>query len=324
MAITSGFFDSVSGDRVYNAEQMSHYFDGLISDGVFESVGNKFAVTTANDGMKVNVASGRAVIKCHWVQNDDTVKLALDAADATNDRIDAIALRLDRESREIALVAKKGTPASSAPQPPDITRTDDVYELYIAIVLIKAGSSRPYQISDTRGTSLCGWVTGLITQVDTATLFEQWLIAYQDQYEKFNTFIQEKTIEFNNWFSALTEQLTVETGLTRYNGEYWIAGDKQGHAAITIRQYVMDEDVLLVYNNGEFLQEDIDYTLYDGGNARFILFTDERKEKIKHDDRIYYVCLKNQIGKKVLSSGFTAADTDGIITSIFGNTTQEG
>ena len=29
MAITYGFFNSVDGDRKYNAEQMSTYFDGL-------------------------------------------------------------------------------------------------------------------------------------------------------------------------------------------------------------------------------------------------------------------------------------------------------
>lgn len=324
MAITSGFFDSVSGDRVYNAEQMSRYFDGLISDGVFESVGGKFNVTSANDGMKVNVASGRAVIKCHWVQNDDTVQLTLSPADASFDRIDAIVLRLDAEAREITLTVKTGTPAAS-PQMPDITRNDEVYELYLSTVYVKAGTSVPYQIWDQRPSSLCGWVIGLITQVDTSDLFTQWQIAYTDQYNKFSTFIHEKTIEFNNWFSTLTQQLTVETGLTRYNGEYWIAGDKQGHAAITIEQYVMGEDVLLVYNNGEFLQEDIDYTLYDGGDAIFIIFTDERKEKIKHDDRIYYVCLKNQIGKDVLSSGFTVQETAGVITFISGNTTtQEG
>lgn len=34
MAITCGFFDSVSGDRTYDADQMSTYFEGLISDGV--------------------------------------------------------------------------------------------------------------------------------------------------------------------------------------------------------------------------------------------------------------------------------------------------
>ena len=59
MAITSGFFDSVSGDRTYDADQMSTYFEGLISDGVYENVGDRFAVTSANSGMNINVGAGR-------------------------------------------------------------------------------------------------------------------------------------------------------------------------------------------------------------------------------------------------------------------------
>ena len=47
--LTSGFFNSVDGDRKYNAEQMSQMFEGLIGDGIFESVGGKFKVS-ANSG----------------------------------------------------------------------------------------------------------------------------------------------------------------------------------------------------------------------------------------------------------------------------------
>lgn len=320
MAITSGFFDSVSGDRVYNAEQMSNYFDGLISDGVFESVGNKFAVTTANDGMKVNVASGRAVIKCHWVQNDDTVQLTLSPADASFDRIDAIVLRLDAEAREIALTVKQGTPAAS-PQMADITRNDEVYELYLATVYVKAGTSVPYQIWDQRPSSLCGWVTGLITQVDTSTLFTQWMIAYQDQYNWFNTFIQEKTNEFNNWFSTLTQQLTVEAGMIKLQNVVTLTNPNV--ANVGIPEYDPDEDVLFVYAKGLFYTEGVDYEIIKlGSHTTAVAFNNSTLER---GDKVSFIVLKNQIGKDVLSSGFTVQETAGVITSISGNTTtQEG
>lgn len=67
MAITSGFFNSVNGDRVYNAREISMYFDGLISDGVYESVGGKLQVTATGLGMQVTVAAGRAIIDCQWL-----------------------------------------------------------------------------------------------------------------------------------------------------------------------------------------------------------------------------------------------------------------
>ena len=47
MSVSSGFFNSLNGDRKYNAAQMSAIFDGLIIDGVFASIGTAFAVKAA-------------------------------------------------------------------------------------------------------------------------------------------------------------------------------------------------------------------------------------------------------------------------------------
>lgn len=316
MAITSGFFDSVSGDRVYNAEQMSRYFEGLISDGVFESVGNKFAVTSANDGMKVNVASGRAVIKWHWVQNDDTVQLTLSPADASFDRIDAIVLRLDTEAREITLTVKTGTPAAS-PQMPDITRNDEVYELYLASVLVKAGSSALFPPTDMRPSAYCGWVTGLITQVDTSTLFTQWMIAYQDQYNWFNTFIQEKTNEFNNWFSTLTQQLTVEAGMIKLQNVVTLTNPNV--ANVGIPEYDPDEDVLFVYAKGLFYTEGVDYEIIKlGSHTTAVAFNNSTLER---GDKVSFIVLKNQIGKDVLAPVHVNPETAGINSFAAGTAT---
>lgn len=38
MAFTFGFYNSLNGDRKYNAEQVSSIFDGLISDGVYDTM----------------------------------------------------------------------------------------------------------------------------------------------------------------------------------------------------------------------------------------------------------------------------------------------
>ena len=67
MAWTSGFFNSVNGDRLYNADQMSRLFEGLITDGVYASVGNKMAVQP-NSGMTIQIATGRGWFGRHWVK----------------------------------------------------------------------------------------------------------------------------------------------------------------------------------------------------------------------------------------------------------------
>ena len=45
--ITSGFFNSINHDRVYNAEEMSNYFEGLVTSGIYEMIGGAFEVTAA-------------------------------------------------------------------------------------------------------------------------------------------------------------------------------------------------------------------------------------------------------------------------------------
>ena len=49
MSVTSGFFDSINGDRKYNAEQMSSIFDGIVTDGVFQNIGEAFRVQSVSN-----------------------------------------------------------------------------------------------------------------------------------------------------------------------------------------------------------------------------------------------------------------------------------
>ena len=39
MTVSYGFYNSLNGDRKYNARHMSMIFDGIIRDGVFMSIG---------------------------------------------------------------------------------------------------------------------------------------------------------------------------------------------------------------------------------------------------------------------------------------------
>ena len=57
MAVTYGFFDSINGDRTYNADDIGNYFLKLISNGVFATPSTSLQVQ-ATTGMTVNVAAG--------------------------------------------------------------------------------------------------------------------------------------------------------------------------------------------------------------------------------------------------------------------------
>lgn len=316
MAITSGFFNSVSGDRTYNADQMSTYFEGLVSDGVYENVGDRFRVMSANS-MAVNVLSGRALLRSRWVKNDAVLTMSIDAADVQLARYDAVVLRLDltESGRDIDVAVKKGTPAPH-PQVPNLTRTDDVYELLLAAVHVRKNATMILQsdIADMRSSSLCGWVTGLIDQVDTSDLFAQWQTAYSDYYAQsttaFDNYLAEKTAAFNAWFSSLTATLSVDTSIAKYQNSVSVIGYTT-EIAIGIEQYNADSDVLMVYSNGVLMIEDDDYTI--GTNSITLA------RPFDGDNVVTFIVLKNDIGRSVMLAGEAVSICYGTANGISGH-----
>lgn len=203
MAWTNGFFNSLSGDRTYNAQQMSDIFKGLITDGVYESVDDKLAVQP-NSGMTVQIASGRGWFGGHWVDNSAAYPLTLEASDVTLNRYAAIIVRVD-ESTAVRSVepAVKYSALATTPVKPTMERTETIKEYCLAYVYIRAGAIEvtAADIEDTRAnTEVCGWVTGLIEQVDTHTLYTQWQAI-------FNEFMSSSEAEFTAWYEALQDLL---------------------------------------------------------------------------------------------------------------------
>lgn len=313
MAITSGFFDSINGDRTYNAEQMSNYFDGLVSNGIYESIGDRFVVQ-AGSGMNVTVGTGRALIQSRWIKNDAAVTLTLDAADLQLNRIDAIILQLDltESGREINIVVKKGTPAVN-PIKPNIVQSSDIYELCLAYINIGKNTASIVQnnITDMRASSLCGWVTGLITQVNTADLFLQWQTAYENYYAQstaaFDAYIQLKQAAFDDWFSTLTKELKVDTALVKYQNTVSVSGETM-QITIGIPEYDSNTDVLFVYVNGVFLVEGNEYSIIGTGNSANIILI----RALNGENNITFVVLKNAIGGSV----YNETQSDFIIDNV--------
>ncbi len=207
MTVTSGFFNSINGDRKYNARQIGMYLGKIIRSGVFPNPSTNLQVTAAG-GMAVQVWPGRGMADCHWMDNDSMYTIILDDADLILDRIDAVVMRLDEsdDAREVSIAVKKGAPASS-PQAPAMERTEKVEEYCLAQIYVPKikddGTQEILQanITDTRAdTEVCGWVTSLIEQVDTHTLFLQWQDAYQRYYD-------ESTETFETWLAGIKAQL---------------------------------------------------------------------------------------------------------------------
>ena len=256
MAITSGFFNSLNGDRTYNAAQMSEYFKGIISDGVLANYANKMNVSAAS-GMNISIGTGRAFIDSRWIESTASVQLAIEASHPTLNRYDAVVVHLDHSSRDITFEIIKGTNAT-APTKPAITNNETVKELCLAYVLIPAGSTSISQanITDTRADSrICGWVTGAITQLDTSDLFDQWTTAYQNYYNAM-------TAGFNEWFSTLTGQLSISTYVEKYEKTVSLSNGGSSQIPLDMTGYAYDPaDTFLIFFNGLEAVQGTDYTL---------------------------------------------------------------
>lgn len=178
-------------DRVYLAEDLAAYFASFVGTGIYASSTDNLKVYPSS-GMTIAVKAGKGWIKGYYYENDSDLLLTLDNADGAQARIDSVVLRLDLTNRYMRVFVKKGVVAGN-PVAPALTRTADVYELQLATILVKAGliDITEVEITDSRfNDEVCGIVKGIIEEIDTSNLFNQY------------------DAEFNSWFETVKGQLS--------------------------------------------------------------------------------------------------------------------
>lgn len=196
----SGFFNSVKGDRKYNADFFAEYFASFIGNGVFPNPSTNLQVLSANNGYNITVKTGKGWINGYYYCNTTDYNILLDVADGVLNRIDRVVLRFNTISRDITLQVKEGT-FTSSPVAPSLQRDADMYELGLADIYIKAGAISITQadITDLRlNKNMCGIVHGVVDQVDTMTI-----------YETYTKYLNQKlsSNEFAEWLNGLKNRL---------------------------------------------------------------------------------------------------------------------
>ena len=249
MAILGYFFNAVESggeyDRVYNAEDVTSYLDKLVGNGVFPNPSTQLQVR-AGSGMNVIVGAGQGWINGHKMINTADLTLVIDSSDVLLNRIDAVVFYVDFDAREMGIEVKKGTLAST-PTAPSMTRTSTRYELCLAQISVpkQITAITTALITDTRGNSnLCGFVQGLIQQMDSTTLFAQW----QSQ--------------FDAWFEAAKQEFQQGKIFKKIEGIYntQTANENTFNVLNYVPQYSYLYDILEVYVNGIHLNGN-QYTL---------------------------------------------------------------
>lgn len=237
MALTYGFYDSVNNDRRYDARQFGSIFDGIIRDGIFQSIGDAFAVKSAG-GNIITVGSGRAWFNGTWTLNDAIIPLSLSAADSALNRIDAVVLEIGTSaairtnSIKIIKSALAETPAN-----PVMAKEGGIYQYPLAYIYRRAASASVVQadITNTIGTSAAPFVTGPLNVLSTDIFTDQWKSQWSVWFENFKststssdtTWMNSKKSEFEAWYATIQGLLN---------------GDQAGNLAVAIAELRTDFD----------------------------------------------------------------------------------
>lgn len=192
MAVTYGFYNSLNKDRMYNAQQMSAIFDGIITDGVFGAIGDKL-MPVAGTGMQVIVKTGKCWFNSTWTLNDAQLPLDVEAADVSLTRIDAVIVEINSavSTRANTIKVVKGTPSAN-PAKPALANTETLHQYALGYVTVGAGmtSITADKIEVNVGKSTCPFITSVLQQTNIDDLFNQW------------------DTEFHTWFTNIQSQLS--------------------------------------------------------------------------------------------------------------------
>ena len=230
MAEFSGLFNSLNGDRKYNAERFAEYFASFLSDGIFN--GGEFLRPYVNGGdLLIRVKPGKAWIKGYYYSLSDADKIIpLSNAHMTLPRIDRIVLRLDLSitGRNIQTVIKEGIPSSN-PAIPALTRDftgAGIFELSLGRVLVPASATgiNPANVTDERlNASVCGLVNSLI-QADTTNIFIQFQTYYNSVKTSFDADIADyraEILSIINLFNVWLNDSQNEWGIQKVEWRAW-------------------------------------------------------------------------------------------------------
>ena len=203
----SSFFNSVSHDRTYKAEDWAEYFASFIGNGVFPVPSTGLQVV-ANDGMKLNVKTGKAWINGYFYFNTGDLAVELDTADGQLNRIDRVVVRWDLTNRVMSVKVKSSS-FSASPTAPALQRDADIY--------VGAGVTAITQskITDQRlNTSLCGVVAAVVQQIDTAAFNAQlqaWFAEYQSlsaaEYNTLVSYMNSLKLQGNTQYEAFEQHM---------------------------------------------------------------------------------------------------------------------
>jgi len=304
MAETSGFFNaemvegdgSTTYDRIYYADQFAYYFSKFISNGVYINPATQLKVTSKGE-LKLNVAVGDAFINGYWYKNDENFELQLAQANGSLPRIDRVVLRWDSLTRYINLAILQGNPAAT-PSAKNLTRNADTWELGLADVYIERGvlSISDANITDLRpDRTYCGYVAGVVNQIDTTNLFAQFTDAFEQYYEK-------QVTASDKFSSYLAKKYNDYAVLAETNFGKWMTDTKGDFDTWyeTIQAMLSDEEAVKLANQISELKKQFQLLALRGLKTDLFELASNDGSVFTENAQNAYVFLKQIYGKSEL------------------------
>ena len=204
MALTFGFYNSVEGDRTYDAVQFGQIFDGIITDGVYATYLKAMVVKASENAGEVIIQPGRAWFNHTWSYNDADLVMQAPSPEVLLDRVDALVLDINEEQnvRTNSFMWVQGTPASVNPERPTLIHTTTHNQYPLCYVRRHAETTTIYteDITNMVGTSECPFVTGVVEGIDLDMWVNQW-------DAEFHTWENTTKAGFTTWFNGIKGQL---------------------------------------------------------------------------------------------------------------------
>ncbi len=251
MSLTYGFYNSQNHDRVYDADDMSRIFDGIITDGVYAHIGKCMYVRASDQDNEVIVQPGRAWFNHTWTYIDvDYPMQALDAETVSmQNRLDALVIDVNRDTRTNSLQWVKGTAMyggdySTLPKPV-LLRTEEHSQYPLCYVLRRGRQDliKASEIYNAIGVSISWYeneadyheghtaITGVLTPFVEGVLGSFDISGITARWES----------EFDSWCDAQKEAFTIWMQARQDEYDYWfnnIKGTLSGDIATNLKNYI--------------------------------------------------------------------------------------
>lgn len=273
MAFTNlryGFYNYNAGDvdpKIYDSEDMSKIFDGIITDGIYQNYKNGLWVKASEVANQVIISSGRAWFDHTWsyVDTDTIFDLTSYPISEPYTRIDAIVLDVDTINRTNEIKVVQGAEVTANPVKPTLINTIGHVQHGLAFITRVGGQNVITQdkIEDVRGQAAynSAYVTGVLSQMTIDQIVAQWETEFdtwnEAQRESFLLWRAAREEEFIAWFNEMKGQLSEDAAgrLQQEIDSVSLAWDGTASATTVRRQVLMKNNVAVGEVSGSAYME---------------------------------------------------------------------